>query len=148
MSSKPTRNKSPAEKKFRSKKKTFDDETELPVPFKDTFKTLKPHEKNASTTAAPSTPSTPVSTPKEEVKPFIPDKVEEPPVPVAAAKGKSYRANRLAKQKKPDGEKADQDKPVAGADTQKESEPKISFDDANIPPLTASKHVITLDNDQ
>merc|ERR1712110_477694 len=46
------------------------------------------------------------------------------------------------------GEKAEQAKPVVKADAQKESESKISFDDANIPPLTASKHVITLDNDQ
>ena len=140
VSSKPTRNKSPAEKKFRSKKKTFDDEAELPAPFIP-----------ASSMATPS--PIPTSTPREEVKPFVaPDKEEEPPAP--AAKGKSYRANRLAKQKKQDkaeesvGEKAEQEKPMSKADIQKEPEAKKCFDDADIPPLTVAKHVITLDNDQ
>ena len=90
----------------------------------------------------------PTSTPKEEVKPFVaPEKVEEPPAPVA--KGKSYRANRLAKQKKPEKtEEIEQEKPTSKADNQKESDAKRSFDDADIPPLTVAKHVITLDNDQ
>ena len=162
VSSKPAGEK----KSSRTRKKNHDDE--------DVSNTGQqaPAQKDASSTPLP----TPVSTPKEEVKPFAapdPQVVEvEPPAPVA--KGKSYRANRMAKQKKPveesaevaplaanqdKKEKADQQEKPAGerrqtADNEKEAgdrsqkETRPSFDDDNIPPLTASKRVITLDNDQ
>ena len=152
VTSKSSRNPSPDDKKTK---------------FKNTFKPVHDEEKvkdssNNKNAAKKFTPENLPSAPEEA-------KVEEPALEASSTtqmtKGKSYRANRAAKQKKPDSdskktgesniEKAEQDleKPANAAVSaershKEENNTKPSFDDDKIPPLTASKHVIILDNDQ
>merc|ERR1711983_765798 len=67
------------------------------------------------------------------------DVTDPAPAATPASKSKSYRANRLAKQKKND---------TAAEVKKQENLSRAPLDEDNIPPLTSSKHVITLDNDQ
>ena len=149
VTSKSSRNPSPDDKKTK---------------FKNTFKPVHDEEKvkDSSNNKKKFAPENLPSAPEEA-------KVEEPAHEASSTtqvtKGKSYRANRAAKQKKPDSdskktgesniEKAEQDleKPANAAASaershKEENNTKPSFDDDKIPPLTASKHVIILDNDQ
>merc|ERR1719342_1500139 len=146
VSSKP-RTLSPEEKKPKSKKKHDEQPADDEKPSK------KDHPKKSSV------PSTPQEESKPEFPP-VPSQVEPASAPVS--KSKSYRANRAAKQKKSDAdvkkdesskEKADTEPATsAAADLSKEGSSDVkqtqALDDDKIPPLTASKHVIILDNDQ
>merc|ERR1712098_710064 len=89
------------------------------------------------------------------------DVTDPAPAVTPASKSKSYRANRLAKQKKTDTaaevkkdesniEKVELEPANKSADVKEKQEnlSRAPLDEDNIPPLTSSKHVITLDNDQ